>query len=118
MIFFSDLYCKNNSMHGHTKLTLVDRYERPIFRGTIDELGMDYVGSMTSPVKNVIAQWVTWYATVWEYHIVSISTTAPDDACAVPLTNGVYIAELYVKVNDISKLRSMLNARGLEWSNL
>lgn len=118
MNFYSDLYCKNDSMHGYTKVTLVDRYERPIFRGTMDELDLDFVGNMTNPVKNVIAQWVTRYATVWEYHVVSVSTTAPDDACAVLLTNGIYISELYVKVNDTDKLRAMLNTRGLEWSDL
>lgn len=112
MKFYSDLYCKNESMHGCTKVTLVDRYERPIFRGTMDEL--DNVGNMESPVKNVIAKWAVLYATVWEYHIVSVSTNAPDDACAVPLTNGIYISELYVKVNDIDKLKELLHAKGIE----
>ena len=111
MNFYSDLYCKNDSMHGGTKITLVDRYERAIFRGTMDELGN--AGNMENPVKNVIARWVVLYATVWEYHIVSVSTTAPDDACAVPLTNGVYISELYVKVNDIDKLKELLHANGI-----
>lgn len=114
MKFYSDLYCKNESMHGCTKVTLVDRYERPIFCGTMDELHMGHAGAMEDPVKNVIAKWVTLHATVWEYHIVSVSTTAPDDACAVPLTNGIYISELYVKVNDIDKLKELLHANGIE----
>ena len=118
MKFYSDLYCKNNSMHGCTMVTLVDRYERLIFRGTMDELNSDFVGNVADPAKTVIAQWATWYATVCEYHIVSVSTTAPIDACAVPLTTGLYISELYVKVSEIGKLREMLHARGLEWSDL
>lgn len=117
MKFYSDLYCKNDSMHGYTKVTLVDRHERTIFRGTMDELDLDFVGNVADPVKNVIAHWATWYATVWEYHIVSVSTTAPSDVCAVPLTNGIYISELYVKVSDTDKLRAMMNARGLEWTD-
>lgn len=118
MKFYSDLYCKNNSMHGCTMVTLVDRYERLIFRGTMDELNSDFVGNVSDTAKTVIAQWATWYATVCEYHIVSVSTTAPIDACAVPLTTGLYISELYVKVSGIDKLREMLHARGLEWSDL
>ena len=114
MNFYSDLYCKNDSMHGCTKVTLVDRYERPIFRGTMDELDLDFVGDVASRVKNVIAQWLTWYATVWEYRVVSVSTTAPDDACAVPLTNGVCISELYVKVGNIDKLKELLHANGIK----
>lgn len=113
MKFYSDLYCTNDSMHGCTKVTLVDRYERPIFCGTLDELDMDYVGNMTNPIKNVIAHWAICHATVWECHIVSVSTTAPVDACAVPLTNGVYISELHVKVNDIDKLKELLHANGI-----
>ena len=116
MNFYSDLYCKNDSLHGATTVTIVDQYERPIFHGTFDELDMDYWGG-ENPDKVEIAQWATRYATVSEYHIVSISTTAPDDACAVPLTNGVYISELYVKVSDTDKLRAMMNARGLEWTD-
>lgn len=118
MKLYDDLYYKNDSLHGGTIVTIVDQYERPIFHGTFDELDLDFVGNMTSPVKNVIAQWVSWHATVSEYHIVSVSTTAPDDACAVPLMNGIYISELYVKVHDIDKLRTMLKARGLDWSDL
>lgn len=111
MNFYSDLYCKNDSMHGGTKVTLVDKYERPIFRGTMDELGN--VDNMVSPVKNVIAKWMVLHATVWEYHIVSVSTTAPDDACEVPLTNGIYISDLYVKVQDTDKLKNVLRANGI-----
>lgn len=117
MKFYSDLYCKNNSMHGCTMVTLVDRYERTIFHGTMDELDLDFVGNVTDPAKTVIAQWATWYATVCDWHIVSASTTAPIDACAVPLTVGLYISELYVKVSEIGKLKVMLRARGLEWSD-
>lgn len=117
MKFYSDLYCKNDSMHGATMVTLVDSYERHIFHGTMDELDLDFVGDVTDPTKTVIAQWLTWYATVCEYHIVSASTTAPSDVCAVPLTSGLYISELYVKVSEIGKLRAMLRARGLEWSD-
>ena len=111
MKLYDDLYCKNDSMHEGTKVTLVDRYEKPIFRGTMDEL--TNVGNMENPVKNVIAQWAILHATVWEYHIVSVSTNAPDDACAIPLTNGIYISELYVKVNDIDKLKELLHAKGI-----
>lgn len=118
MKFYSDLYCKNDSMHGCTMVTLVDRYERAIYHGTMDELDLDFVGNVSDPAKTVIAQWATWYATVYDYHIVSVSTTAPIDACAVPLTAGLYISELYVKVSEIGKLRAMLRARGLEWSDL
>lgn len=114
MKFYSDLYCKNDSMHGCTKVTLVDRYERAIYCGTMDELDMGHAGDMANPVKNVIAKWAVLYATVWEYHIVSVSAAAPDDACAVPLTNGIYISELYVKVNDIDKLKELLRAKGIE----
>lgn len=117
MKFYSDLYCKNDSMHACTMVTLVDRYERTIFHGTMDELDLDFVGNVTDPAKTVIAQWATWYATVCEWHIVSASTTAPIDACAVPLTVGLYISELYVKVSEIGKLKIMLRARGLEWSD-
>lgn len=117
MKFYSDLYCKNDSMHGCTTVTLVDRYERTIFHGTMDELDLDFVGNVSNPAKTVIAQWATWYATVCEWHIVSASTTAPIDACAVPLTVGLYVSELYVKVSEIGKLRAMLRARGLEWSD-
>lgn len=115
---FFDLYCKNDSLHAGTIVTIVDQHEKPIFHGTFDELDLDFVGNVVRPVKNTIAQWATWYATVSEYHIVSVSTTAPDDVCAVPLTNGVHISELYVKVNSIDKLRTMLNARGLEWDRI
>ncbi len=118
MNFYSDLYCKNDSMHGCTKVTLVDRYERPIFRGTMDELDLDFVGDVASRVKNVIAQWLTWYATVLEYRVVSVSTTAPSGVCAVPLTDGLYISEVFVKVGNIDKLRTMLIARCLDWNNL
>lgn len=118
MKFYSDLYCKNDSMHGGTIVTLTDRYERTIFHGTMDELDLDFVGNVSDTAKTVIAQWATWYATVYEYHIVSASTTAPIDVCAVPLTAGLYISELYVKVSEIGKLRAMLRARGLEWSVL
>lgn len=111
MKFYSDLYCKNDSMHGYTKVTLVDRHERPIFRGTMDELV--FVGNVTNPVKNIIAYWVTGYATVIEYHIVSVSTTAPSDACAVPLTDGLYISEMYVKVSAMSKLKELLREDGI-----
>ena len=118
MKFYGDLYCKNDSMHGCTMVTLVDRYERPIFRGTMDELDLDFVGNVSDTAKTVIAQWATWYATVCEWHIVSASTTAPIDACAVPLTTGLYISELHVKVSETGKLRAMLRARGLEWSDV
>lgn len=117
MKFYGDLYCRNDSMHGCTMVTLVDRYERPIFRGTMDELDLDFVGNEKHPAKNVIAQWATWYATVYEYHIVSVSATALDNACAIPLTGGLYISEIYVKVSNIDKLGAMLRARGLEWSD-
>jgi len=118
MKFYGDLYCKNDSIHGGTIVTIVDNNERPIFRGTMDELDLDYVGNVKNPGRTVIAQWATCFATVYEYHIVSVSVTAPTDVCAVPLTAGLYISELYVKVSSIDKLRTMLRARGLEWSDL
>lgn len=113
MKLYDDLYCKNDSMHGATIVTVVDQYERTIFRGTFDDLDVEYWGD-ENPVNVKIAQWATRYATVSDYYIVSVSTTAPDDACAVPLTNGgVYISELYVKVHDIDKLKEMLRADGI-----
>ena len=118
MKFYGDLYCRNDSMHGCTMVTLVDNNERPIFHGTMDELDLDFEGNVKNPAKNVIAQWATWYATVYEYHIVSVSATALTSVCAVPLTGGLYISELYVKVSSIDKLRTMLSARGLDWSDL
>lgn len=118
MKFYGDLYCRNDSMHGCTMVTLVDRYERPIYYGTMDELDLDFVGNVKNPAKTVIAQWATWYATVCDYRIISVSATAPDNACAAPLTSGLYISEMYVKVSSIDKLRAMLTARGLEWSDL
>lgn len=114
MKFYSDLYFKNDSMHGCTKVTLVDIHERPVYRGTMDELDLDFVGNVTNRVKNVIAQWLTWYATVWEYHIVSVSTTAPSGACAVALTDGLYISEVYVKVGNIGKLKELLRENDIE----
>ena len=99
MKLYGDLYCKNDSLHAGTIVTVVDQYEKTIFHGTFDELDKDYWGN-EDHVKVMFAQWVTWHATVAEYHIVSVSTTAPDDVCAAPLTDGVYISELYVKVND------------------
>lgn len=117
MKLYDDLYCKNDSLHGHTKVTIVDQYERPIFRGTFDEFSIDHLDD-ENLVKCAVAHWAVWYATVSRYHIVSVSTTAPDDTRTVSLTNGVYISELYVKVDNIDKLRVMLNARGLEWSDL
>ena len=117
MKFYGDLYCRNDSMHGCTMVTLVDKYERTLFHGTMDELDLDFVGNVSDTAKTVIAQWATWYATVYDWHIVSASTTAPTDACAAPLTGGLYISELYVKVSSIDKLRAMLRARGLEWSD-
>lgn len=99
MKLYDDLYCKNDSLHGGTRVTIVNQHEETIFHGTFDELDKDYWGN-EDPIKVMFAQWVTWHATVCEYHIVSVSTTTPDDVCAVPLTDGVYISELYVKVND------------------
>lgn len=118
MKFYGDLYCRNDSIHGGTIVTIVDNNEQPIYHGSIDDLDLDYVGNVKNPAKTVIAQWATWYATVYDYHIVSVSATAPDNVCAVPLTSGLYISELYVKVSSIDKLRAMLRARGLEWSDL
>lgn len=116
MKFYEDLYCKNNSLHGATIVTIVDQYERPIFHGTFDEFDIDHLGD-ENPVKCAVARWAVLYATVWEYHIVSVSTNAPDDACAVPLTNGIYISELYVKVHDIDKLKDILRANGIGFEN-